>query len=614
MPSYKAPLDDFRFLIHDLLDAVDDPDLPTGAPGTEAPTPDLIDAVLEGGARVCEQMFQPLNQSGDTEGCRFENGVVRTPAGFKAAFDAYVKGGWHTLSLDPAWGGQGLPFFLGLAMSEMTVAANHSLSTYIGLTSAVIGSLRGFGSEALKEKFIPPMVEGRWTGTMNLTEPHCGTDLRLMKTKAVRHDDGSYRVTGTKIFITAGEHDLAENIVHMVLAKVPGEGEGLGAVSLFLVPKFLVNDDGSLGQRNGVVCGGIENKMGIRGSATAQLHYEDAVGYRIGGERPNRPPAEGKEKTSAKGMAGMFAMMNAARLGVGLQGVALAEVAYQNAAAYAKERLAGRALTGAKHPELAADPIIVHPDVRRMLLHIRAFAEGARALILFAGAEITKAGRHAEPAARKRASDLAMLLTPTIKAYFTDMGFDCTNMAMQCFGGHGYIKDHGMEQFVRDARILQLYEGANGVQALDLVGRRLPVDNGEAVRALFAMIQGFIEDNKANGDLTPYLEPLGDGLNHLVGASAWLAANAPGNRDEAGGAATDFLRLLGTVLVGFMWAKMAAVAHAMLAAGDGDREFLEMKLTTGRYWMERVMPEAAMLSRRISAGSATLMAPAAAAF
>ncbi len=608
MPSYAAPLDDLRFLINDLFDMPNDPDVP----GTADVTPDLIDAVLEGGAKICEQVFQPLNQSGDAEGCTWDNGVVRTPVGFKAAFDEYVGGGWHTLSLDPAWGGQGLPFFLSMAMTEMTVASNHALSTYIGLTSAVIGSLRGFGTDELKNTYIPPMVEGRWTGTMNLTEPHCGTDLRLMRTKAVPQDDGTYRVTGTKIFITGGEHDLAENIVHMVLAKIPGEDEGLGAVNLFLVPKFLVNEDGSLGPRNGVTCGSIENKMGIRGSATAVLHYEDAVGYRVGGDRAEKQGSNGKG--SSKGMAGMFAMMNAARLGVGMQGMALSEVAYQNAASYAKERLAGRSLTGPKHPDLPADPIIVHPDVRRMLLHIRSFTEGARALAMFAGQQIAKAGRQSDEETRKAASDLAMLLTPTIKAYFTDMGFDCVNMAMQCFGGHGYVKDHGMEQFVRDARILQLYEGANGVQALDLVGRRLPTNQGEAVRALFAMIQKFVDDHKDDADMKPFVDPVQDGLNRLIGASAWLAQHAPANRDEAGAGASDYLKLLGTVLFGYMWARMAAVAQARLAAGEGDKAFLEMKLHCACYWMTRMMPETALLAERVAAGADTLMAPEAAAF
>ena len=644
MPSYRAPLDDMRFVLYDLLRIERHPALP----GFEQLTPDLVDAVLDGGARICQEVFQPLNQSGDAEGCRFENGVVRTPAGFKAAFDAYVAGGWHTLGLDPAWGGQGLPAVLSMAITEMSVSANHSLSTYIGLTSAAIGAILGFGDDALKAKFVPNLVAGKWTGTMNLTEPHCGTDLRLIQTKAVPQDDGTYRITGTKIFITAGEHDLAENIIHMVLAKIPGEEQGLRAVNLFLVPKFLVDDDGGLGPRNGVVCGGIEDKMGIRGSATATLHYQDAVGYRIGGAKDGAAvdakdgakdgaavdakdgakdgaavdakdgakdgaafdAEDGAKAGAGRGMAGMFAMMNAARLGVGLQGLALAEVAYQNAARYAKERLAGRALAGAKYPDWPADPIIVHPDVRRMLLAIRSFTEGARALAMWMAVELGQARRHPDPARRREASELAMLLTPMIKAYFTDMGLESTNLAMQCFGGHGYIKDHGMEQFVRDARILPLYEGANGVQALDLVGRRLPAGNGQAVRRYFAMVQSFLDAEGGAGEWPT----LADGLNHLIGATAWLAKHGPGDRDQAGAAASDYLRLFGTVTLGYFWARMIKVADAKLADGVGDPDFLAMKRHTGRYFLDRVMPETATLAARISAGAESLMAPPEAAF
>jgi hypothetical protein len=609
MPLYKAPLDDIRFLLFELLDIENQADLP-GMFGLER---DVIDAVLDGGARICEDVLQPLNQSGDAEGCHWDNGEVRVPEGFKQAYDRYVEGGWHVLGFDPEWGGQGLPSVLGLAMTEMTVSANHALSTYFGLSSAAMGAIRGFASPEMKARYLPPMVAGRWTGTMNLTEPHCGTDLRLLRTQAVSEADGSYRITGTKIFITAGEHDLGENIIHMVLAKIPGEGEGLGQVNLFLVPKFLVNDDGSLGARNGVTCGSIENKMGIRGSATAVLHYEDAVGYRIGGERATKA---GGGKGTAGGMAGMFAMMNAARLGVGLQGMALSEVAYQNAAAYARERLAGRALTGAKHPELPADPIIVHADVRRMLMHIRSFTEGARALALFVSMEMAKSNRVADAEARQQAREFAMLLTPMIKAFFTDMGFDCVNQALQCFGGHGYIKDHGMEQFVRDARILQLYEGANGVQALDVVGRRLPANGGQSVRDLFALINGFIDDNKDSETLAPYVDALARGLSDLTAATVWLAQNGPGDRDNAGAGSTDYLRLLAIVVFGYMWCQMARTASAKLAAGDGDRgrSFYEMKLLSADYWMQRMMPETGALKTKIAAGAKALMAAPAEAF
>jgi hypothetical protein len=482
----------------------------------------------------------------------------------------------------------------------------------VGLTGGAASVLMSIAPDHLKQLYVPKMMSGEWTGTMNLTEPHCGTDLKLMRTKAVEQDDGTYAITGTKIFITGGDHDMTDNIVHLVLAKVEGEGEGLSAVSLFLVPKISVNDDGSLGQGNNVVCGSIEHKMGIKGSATAVLHYEGAIGHRLGSKpEPRTEGEDGKKRrrSSGAGMAGMFQMMNGARIGVAYQGVALSEVAYQNAAEYTRERIAGRALGGTKYPDQAADPIVVHPDVRRMLLHMRAFNEGARALLMWLTHEATVGRFDGDDERKQQVSDLFNLLTPVVKAHFTDVGFECTNMAMQCFGGHGYVREHGMEQFVRDARISQLYEGANGVQALDLVGRRMGVDNGRPARALFALISEFIASQKDDEDMQAYTKPLQAGLDDLMAVTMWLAQNAIQNHEEAGAASVDFLRMMGTVAIGYMWARMARVSLDQLAQGNDDEAFYKMKLNTARFYMGRVMPDTASLKARATAGADVLMMP-----
>jgi len=608
MPSYTAPVRDLRFVLNELLAITDC----TEIPGYGDVSDDLIDAVLDGGAKIAEEIWAPLNQVGDEEGCRFENGVVRTPTGFKEAFDAWNEGGWNAIATSPDWGGQGLPGVVGMAVGEMAMSSNLSLSTYVGLTGGAASVLMAIAPDHLKQLYVPKMMSGEWTGTMNLTEPHCGTDLKLMRTKAVEQDDGTYAITGTKIFITGGDHDMTDNIVHLVLAKVEGEGEGLSAVSLFLVPKVSVNDDGSLGQGNNVVCGSIEHKMGIKGSSTAVLHYEGAIGHRLG-PKPE-PKVEGedskkKKRSSGAGMAGMFQMMNGARIGVAYQGVALSEVAYQNAAEYTRERLAGRSLTGAKYPDKEADPIVVHPDVRRMLLHMRAFNEGARALLMWLTHEATVGRFDGDDERKQQVSDLFNLLTPVVKAHFTDVGFECTNMAMQCFGGHGYVREHGMEQFVRDARISQLYEGANGVQALDLVGRRMGVDNGRPARALFTLISEFIAAQKDDEDMQAYTKPLEAGLNDLMAVAMWLAQNAIQNHEEAGAASVDFLRMMGTVAVGYMWARMARVALDQLAKGGDDEAFYKMKLNTARFYMGRVMHDTASLKARATAGAEVLMMP-----
>lgn len=601
MPVYRAPLEDYRFLLHEFFDVTHQTDLP----GFGALDADTVDDVLANAAKFCAEVLQPLNQSGDAEGCHFENGIVRTPNGFREAYRQFAGAGWSGLGAPAAYGGSDVPGFVTLLVNEMTQSANQSFAMYPALSMAACSAIAASGAPWMKEHIVPRMVSGEWTGTMCLTESHCGTDLRLMKTRAVEQDDGTYRMNGTKIFISGGEHDLADNIVHMVIAKIPDQNgqitDDLSTVNFFMVPKYLVKDDGSVGARNGVFCGGIEHKMGIRANATCVLNFDDAVAWRVGPK-----PIPGEKRSSSEGMKGMFGMMNAARLGVGVQGIAVAEVAQQNARAYAHERRAGRALTGAKEPEKSADPLIVQPDIRRMLLHCRAFVEGARAVAVEAALNmaIARSGRPEHETAEL----LADLMTPVIKAFFTDMGFECANMAMQCYGGHGYIRDNGVEQFVRDARINQIYEGANGVQAMDLVGRKLGRKGGAAPLALFNTIDGFIEENANDSALSFCGKPLRDGLGALRGATLWLAQHGMTNPDDAGAAAVDYLRLMGIVVVGWMWARMAKFANAKLVANPANPSFYREKLNSARYWMERMMPECAMLRARVEAGSANLMA------
>ncbi|MCC7219574.1 MAG: acyl-CoA dehydrogenase family protein, partial [Candidatus Contendobacter sp.] len=465
MPSYTAPVRDMQFVLHELLKIDRYNDI---LAGFSEVTPDTAAAILESAAQLSQDVLQPLNRVGDREGCRLENGKVTTPTGFKDAYRAVTEGGWTGLIGAPEHGGQGLPYVLGLAVSEMMASANMAFTMYPGLTSGAMEAIEIGGTAVQKALYLPKMVSGQWTGTMNLTEPHCGTDLGLLRTKAEPQTDGSYRITGTKIFISAGEHDLAENIIHLVLAKIPGGPDGVKGISLFIVPKFLVNPDASLGDRNAVSCGALEEKMGIHGNSTCVMNYDGAVGYLIGEEH--------------KGLRTMFIMMNAARLGVAVQGLSQAEVAYQNAVDYCKDRVQGRSLRGAKFPDQPADPIIVHPDIRRMLMTVRVFQEGARSLAYWAGLQVDIIRKHPDPETRRKAEDLLSLLTPVMKAYFTDMGFTSANLCLQCFGGHGYIAEWGMEQFVRDARITQIYEGTNGIQALDLIGRKLPANKGRAIQ------------------------------------------------------------------------------------------------------------------------------------
>jgi alkylation response protein AidB-like acyl-CoA dehydrogenase len=603
MPIYRAPVDDYKFLLHELFEVEKQTDLPRFADLSA----DTVDDILTNAGKFCEDVLQPLNQSGDEEGCHFENGVVRTPKGFKEAYKAYCEAGWGGLGAPEEAGGSNLPAILTMAVAEMAMSANQAFAMYPGLTSAAYSALYATGATWMKQHIVPKLVSGEWTGTMCLTEPHCGTDLRLMKTRAVEQADGTYRMTGTKIFISGGDHDLADNIVHMVIAKIPDENgqlaNELSTVNFFMVPKYLVSEDGKLGARNGVATGGIEKKMGIRGNATAVLNFEDATAWRLG-PKP-MPPKPGEPRHSSAGMAGMFAMMNGARLGVGVQGIAIAEVASQNGIDYALTRRVGRALGGAKEPDQPADLEIVHPDVRRMLLHCRAFVEGARAVAVWTSLNMTIA--NSARADKDTAALLADMMTPVIKAFFTDMGFEAANLAMQCYGGHGYIRDNGVEQFVRDGRINQIYEGANGVQALDLVGRKLARKGGAAPIALFSLIGQWLAANDGE-DLSPFVKPVQRGLDSLQQATMWLAQRGLANPNDAGAAATDYLRLMGIVTVGWMWARMAKLAKAKLAAGATNNAAYNSKLILARYWMERLLPECPMLLERIRAGSETIMA------
>src|SRR5215475_1190145 len=538
MPIYKAPVEDVNFLLNDVFNI----DRYDNLPGFSDASSDVREAILSEAAKLAEEVLQPLNRTGDLEGCkRNTDGSVTTPKGFKEAFRQVVDGGWLGLSAPTEYGGQGLPATLSQAVIEFQISANMAFSMYGGLTMGAAAALLVHGSPEQKKSYVPKMVAGEWTGTMNLTEPHCGTDLGLLRTKAVPQPDGSYQITGTKIFISAGEHDLSENIIHLVLARIEGAPEGTKGISLFVVPKILVKDDGSLGARNAVNCGSIEEKMGIHGNSTCVMNYDGATGWLIGEEN--------------RGLNAMFTMMNEARLGVGVQGLALSEVAYQNAAIYAKERLQGRAISGAKYPDKPADPIIVHPDVRRTLMTIRALNEAARALVMWTALKSDIAHRSDNEKDRNSADDHMGLLTPVIKGVLTDCGFANAVLAQQMYGGHGYIAEHGMEQFVRDSRIAQIYEGANGIQALDLVGRKLGKDGGRAIMAFFNEVQTYLKERAGRDDMNIYLKPLGQSLAHLQEASMWFMQNAIAKPDNAGAGSYDYMHLFGLVALGYMWCR-----------------------------------------------------------
>ena len=591
MPSYTAPTRDTRFIINEMLDLESYAELP----GFEAASADVTDAVINEGGKFCAEVLAPINQSGDQEGCtRHEDGSVTAPKGFKEAFDQFREAGWGTLSQPEEFGGQGMPHVLGFAFEEFVSSANQAFGMYPGLTNGAVSALLAKGSQEQKEKYLPKMISNEWTGTMNLTEPHCGTDLGMIRTKAEPQADGSYAITGTKIFISAGEHDMADNIIHLVLAKTPGAPDSTKGISLFVVPKFLVEEDGSIGERNGVVCGSIEHKMGIHGNATCVLNYDGARGWLVGEEN--------------KGLAAMFIMMNAARLGVGIQGLSQAEVAYQNAVAYALDRRQGRALTGPAEPEQQADPIFVHPDVRRMLMDAKAFTEGMRALCLWGALQVDLSHKAATEEEREQADMLIGLLTPVIKGYGTDKGYEVATNMQQVFGGHGYIEEWGMSQFVRDARIAQIYEGTNGVQAMDLCGRKLAQKGGAAVQAFFKVVGEDIAEAKGDETLAPLAEAMEKALGQQQAATMWFMQNAMQNPNHLGAGAHHYMHIMGIVTLGWMWLRMAKVAQAALAAGTDDKAFYEAKLTTARYYMDRYLPDAGALRRKLETGSDSMMA------
>ena len=586
MPSYTAPTKDMQFVLHEVLKVTE-----TGVPGYADLERDFTEAVLDAAGKVSAEVLAPLNAVGDTQGCVMDNGVVRTPEGFDTAFAAMKDGGWTALDCDPDFGGQGMPYLMNCAVSEMFVAANMAFNMYQGLTHGAYSAIHTHGTDEQKRTYLPKMVSCEWTGTMNLTEPHCGTDLGLMRTRAEPQADGSYKITGQKIFISAGEHDLADNIIHLVLAKAPGGGEGTKGISLFIVPKFLVNADGSLGARNAVSVGKIEEKMGIHGNATCVMNYDGATGFLLGDLH--------------KGMRAMFTMMNEARLGVGLQGYAVAVAAYQNAVAYAKDRLQGRAVTGAENPTGPADPLIVHPDIRRNLMEQKAFIEGARAFTFWGAHLIDRSHRMGDA----DAEGLISLLTPVIKGFLTDKGFDMTVQAQQVYGGHGYIEEWGMSQFVRDARIAMIYEGANGVQALDLVGRKLAADGGKHVMAFFEMVKTFLKENEGDATLkAAFLDPLKRASKDLQAAAMFFMQNGMKNPNAALAGSYDFMHLMGHVCLGLMWARAAKAATAALASGAADKAFYESKIATGRFYMARCLPATALHLARIESGADPVMA------
>ncbi len=600
MQTYTAPLRDMRFLLHEVHDSAGLARLP----GLEEVTPDLLDTILEEAAKFIALVLLPLNASGDAEGCHFENGVVRTPKGFKEAYRAFVEGSWGALNADPRYGGQGLPQSVSKLVEEMICGSNLAFGLYPGLSHGAYLALESYGSDALKDFYLPRLVDGRWAGTMCLTEPHCGTDLGMLRTKAVPQADGSYKLTGSKIFISAGEHDLTENIVHLVLARLPDAPAGIKGISLFVVPKFLPNPDGGIGAHNGVACTGIEHKMGIKASSTCQMSFDDATGWIVG--------------EANKGMRAMFVMMNSERLSVGTQGLGIGEAAYQSAVAYARERIQGRSLSGVKNPGKPADPIIVHPDVRRMLLTARAYNEGCRALGVWVANALDRMQRLPAGAEREEAEDFVALMTPVVKALFTDLGYETASQCLQIYGGHGYIVGNGMEQFVRDARIAMIYEGTNGVQALDLVGRKMPANMGRSLRRFFHPVAEFIEAHGQEPQIKSLVQPFAKSFGALQLATGFIARKGMADPEEAGAAASEYLRLFGLVALGFMWVKMARVAAAKLptageTAGE-DAPFYRAKLATAAFYIERVLPQAGALLYSIKAGKSSLMALEAEAF
>jgi acyl-CoA dehydrogenase len=574
------------FVLQDVLD-VQNCDIP----GYEDLDAEFISSVLNESGKLAGNLLAPLNATGDAEGCHLENGIVRTPQGFKDAFDQVKAGGWPSLDCDPEYGGQGMPFVIASAVTEMFSSANMAFSMFQGLTHGAYSAIWAHGSDAQKQKYLPKMTNCDWTGTMNLTEPHCGTDLGQMRTKAIPQSDGSFQVTGQKIFISAGDHDMAENIIHLVLAKIAGAPEGIRGVSLFIVPKFMVNDDGSLGKRNDLSVGKLEEKMGIHANPTCVMNYDGATGFLVGQEH--------------KGMRAMFTMMNEARVGVGVQGYSQAETAYQNALAYSKDRLQGRDVTGVKNPNGPADPLIVHPDIRRNLMEQKSFIEGARALTFWGAQLIDRAHRLKD----QDADGLVSLMTPVIKGFLTDKGFDMCVQAQQVYGGHGYIEEWGMSQFARDARITMIYEGANGIQGLDLVGRKLGQDGGKYVMAFFDLVRAFISENKDINEAfgKDFLEPLKKASKDLQAAAMYFMQNGIKAPNNALAGSYDFMHMFGHVCLGLMWARMAKASIQVLKNDKSDAAFYETKIATGRYYMQRQLPATGLHLARIQSGADPVM-------
>ncbi|WP_395651255.1 acyl-CoA dehydrogenase C-terminal domain-containing protein [Brevundimonas sp.] len=593
--AYKAPVRDLTFILNEVLEI----DRYSNQAGFEDISSDLVGQILEEGAKFAEEVIAPINHSGDKEGCHWaEGGVVTGPKGWKEAYQAMVAAGWPALSADPAYGGQGMPAVVGMAFGQFTAGASAAFSMYPGLTAGAYAGIHANASDELKTKYLPKMATGEWGGTMNLTEPQCGTDLGMVRTKAVPQGDGTYKISGQKIWISAGEHDFTDNIIHTVLARVEGAPAGIKGLSLFLVPKFLVNDDGSIGERNSLMCAGLEHKMGINGNATAVMQYDEATGWLIGEE--------------GRGMNNMFVVMNEARLGTGLQGLAIGAAAYQAALEFAKDRIQGRSLTGPKSPDAAADSIMVHPDVRRMLLEAKAFVEGGQAFILWTAlqADLQKS---ADAATAQKAHDYMGLLTPVLKAYLTDKGFHVASLGMQVHGGSGYTEHFQASQYLRDARITMIYEGTNGIQALDLVGRKLPSQGGRAIMTWFADIDAFVAENAGNESIKTYVDGLADAKAKLQEGTMWLMQNGMANPDNAGAASTDYLNLFGITALAFLWAQMAKAAQAKIDAGSDD-PFYATKLQTGRYFVERILPDAGAHLAKMKTGADVLMAMPAEAF
>lgn len=585
MATYKAPLDDMRFVLNDVFEAEK---LWAAMPATAEVTRDLADAVLEEAGKMVEGLLLPINRSGDEEGCQWDDGVVTTPTGFKEAYKTFAENGWTSLAGNPVYGGQGMPKSLSVLFEEMIHATNTSFALYPLLSNGATLCLDAHATDELKDLYLPKMYSGEWAGTMCLTEPHCGTDLGIMRSKAIPNDDGSFQISGTKIFITGGEHDLTDNIIHLVLAKLPDAPQGSRGISLFLVPKFLPDANGQSGERNGVKCGSIEHKMGIKGSATCVMNFDDAKGWLIGEEN--------------QGLAAMFTMMNYERLSIGLQGTGLGEASYQGAVAYAKDRLQGRSAEGVKNAAGNADPIIHHGDVRRMLMTMRAFNEGGRALATYLGLQLDTAKFSDDAAAKAKAEDRVALLTPVAKAFFTDRGLQTCVIGQQVFGGHGYIREWGMEQFVRDARIAQIYEGTNGIQALDLAGRKVARNGGKSVQAFLVDARQWLEENRSVTAIAPQLDQLVGALELLESLTADLLSSAADDVNAINASACEYLDVFGYVLYAWLWARMMAVASA-----NAEQPLQSAKLITGRFYFERLLPQASALAQQMRAGSSVMM-------